>query len=74
MAIFGTRRVKEEKMATDRERLASLEAKIDLVLENHLPHLDAKVENLQKSVWTATGALIGIQVLVGLVLSLWDKL
>ena len=30
--------------STVKERVVSLEVKVDTILENHLPHLDAKVD------------------------------
>ena len=53
------------KQNTDiHERISCLETKVDLmssniekILENHLPHLEAKMESLENKIYYFTGAL-----------------
>ena len=55
---------------TVKERLTAVEVKLEELISNHLPHLEAKVDKLDTRVWWLLGTVI-LGFLVSIALTLW---
>jgi len=55
-----------------RERLTRTETKVDTILSNHLPHIEAKVDKVDRRVWIVLISII-ISTLIGVATKLLLK-
>ena len=55
---------------TIKERITAVEVKLEELISNHLPHLEAKVDKLDTRVWWLLGTVI-LGFLVSIALTLW---
>lgn len=52
------------------ERLVRVETKVDEIAKNHLPTMEKRLNNIEKTVWIASGGLALFIIILQMVLSI----